>query len=51
MSFEVKELENWQKKLLKRVGEFPNKKRKELKKLAVITQGQIKPLIPVDTAA
>lgn len=50
MSFEVEGLEEWKQKLLKMTNEvFPQEKQKELKKIGLMVEREIKPLIPVNT--
>lgn len=50
MGFEVEGLEEWKQKLLKLSDEvFPKEKERELRKLGLMVEREIKPLIPVDT--
>ena len=50
MGFEVNGLEEWKQNLLKMATEtFPNEKKKEVRKIALIAEKEIKPLISVDT--
>lgn len=50
MSFEVQGLEEWKQKLLSMTNEkFPQEKQKELQKIGLMAEREIKPLVDVDT--
>ena len=50
MGFEIEGLEEFKQELLRMANEeFPVEKEKEMKKLGLMAESQIKPLIPVDT--
>ena len=52
MGFEINGLDELKQEMLSMVNEkFPIEKEKEMRKLGLIAENQIKPLIPVESAA